>query len=223
FELVDIPLIEYAAGKGKPIILSTGMATIPEIEEAIDTAQKTGNTRLALLKCSSTYPALPEEIDLNTIPYLKERFNLPIGLSDHTTGITTSIAAVALGACIIEKHLTLSRDNPSPDSAFSLEPVEFKEMVQKIRTTRRTTAEINRNITISERETENRRFRRSLFCVKDIKKGELFTKENTRCIRPAYGLHPRYLKDILCKQAACDIQRGIPIDWNMLSNGDKIK
>ena len=221
FELVDIPLILYIAGKGKPVILSTGMATLPEIEEAVESARRANAKQIVLLKCTSTYPAMPEEMQLNTMPYLSERFDLPVGLSDHTQRISSAIAAVSMGACLIEKHFTLSRSVPSPDSAFSLEPAEFKEMVYAIRNTSLSPCEIKRGIVISERESENRKFRRSLFCVKDIKKGELLTKENTRSIRPGYGLHPRHFKDIIGRRVICDIQCGTPLKWDMLSDGDK--
>ena len=216
FELVDIPLIEYAAGKGKPLILSTGMATIDEIEEAVTAAKRVGAAQVALLRCVSTYPALPEEMELGNIPYLMERFGLPVGLSDHTLGIDVPAAAAAAGACIIEKHFTLSRDVPTPDSAFSTEPAEFKEMVRAVRNAGRIKCQIKHEITISQRESESRNFRRSLFVVADIKKGEAFTRKNIRSVRPSYGLHTRYLKDILGRQAARDIKCGTPLDWSLI-------
>jgi N-acetylneuraminate synthase len=216
FELVDIPLIEYIAAKKKPMILSTGMATLSEIEEAVEAARNAGASQVALLKCNSTYPALPEDMELNAIPYLAERFGLAVGLSDHTPGIGVAAAAAAVGACIIEKHFTLSRDVPTPDSAFSVEPAEFKEMVRVVRSAKRIRCEIKCEIGINDRQSESRRSRRSLFAVADIKKGEAFTRENIRSIRPAYGLHTRYLRDILGRKAASDIKCGTPLDWGLV-------
>jgi pseudaminic acid synthase len=215
FEIVDIPLIEYIAGKGKPIILSTGMATLEEIEEAVQAAQKAGTSQIALLKCTSVYPAPPEEMNLHTIPDLAKKFGLPVGLSDHTMGISVPVAAVALGACIVEKHFTLSRSIPSPDSAFSLEPQEFKAMVEAIRTAEKALGEVNYETT--KQEAKSRVFRRSLFVVKDVKAGEVFTEENISSIRPGYGLHPRYLKEVLGRRAAQDIQPGTPLSWELIS------
>lgn len=214
FELVDIPLIEYMASKGKPIILSTGMATRAEIDEAVSAARKAGATQIALLKCTSAYPAPPEDMNLRTIPHLAKKFGVPVGLSDHTLGIAVPVAAVALGACIIEKHFTLSRNVPSPDSAFSLEPDEFRAMVEAIRTAEKALGEVNYEV--SEQEAKSRVFRRSLFVVKDMKAGEIFTEENMRSIRPGYGLPPKYLKDVLGRRAARDIQRGTPIRWDIV-------
>ncbi len=217
FELVDIPLIEYAASKGKPVILSTGMATLAEIEEAVAAAKKAGATQVALLKCTSAYPAPPQEMNLEAIAYLEKKFGLPVGLSDHTIDKNTPSNAVALGACIIEKHFTLSRGNPSPDSAFSLEPDEFKEMAAAARTVKRKPVqEAGGEIKLGKSEAENRNFRRSLFVVADIKKGGAFTKDNIRSIRPAYGLHTRHLRELLGKKAIRDIKRGTPLGWSMV-------
>lgn len=215
FEIVDIPLIEYIASKGKPIILSTGMATLEEIEEAMQAARKPGASQIALLKCTSVYPAPPEEMNLRTIPDLAKKFRLPVGLSDHTMGISVPVAAVALGACIVEKHFTLSRSIPSPDSAFSLEPQEFKAMVEAIRTAEKALGEVNYEIT--KQEAKSRVFRRSLFVIKDVKAGDIFTEENVRSIRPGYGLHPRYLKEVLGRQAMRDIKQGTPLSWELVS------
>ena len=215
FEIVDIPLIEYIASKGKPIIISTGMATLEEIEEAMQAGCKAGASQIALLKCTSAYPAPPEEMNLRTIPDLAKRFRVPVGLSDHTMGTVVPVAAVALGACIVEKHFTLSRSVPSPDSAFSLEPQEFKAMVEAIRTAEKALGEVDYEV--SEQEASSRVFRRSFFVVKDMKKGEVFTEENVRSIRPGYGLHPRYLKDVLGRRAARDVQRGTPLTWELIS------
>jgi len=214
FEIVDIPLIEYIAGKGKPVIISTGMATLEEISEAVQAARSAGASQVALLKCTSAYPALPAEMNLRTIPHLAETFGIPVGLSDHTLGIAVPVAAVALGACIIEKHLTLSRSNPGPDSAFSLEPGEFKAMVDAIRTAEEALGEVSYKV--SEQEAKSRVFRRSLFVVKDTKVGDTFTEENVRSIRPGYGLHPRCLGEVMGARAARNIARGTPLTWDMI-------
>ena len=215
FEIVDIPLIERMARTGKPLIISTGMATLSEIEEAVQTAQRAGATQIALLKCTSAYPAPPEEMNLRTIPHLAEAFGVPVGLSDHTLGIAVPVAAVALGACIVEKHFTLSRDVPGPDSAFSLEPHEFKAMVEAIRTAEKALGEVRYEV--GEQEAKSRVFRRSLFVVKDMKAGEVFTEENVRSIRPGYGLPPKFLKEVLGRRAARDIKRGTPLEWGLVS------
>jgi N-acetylneuraminate synthase len=214
FEIVDIPLIEKMARTGKPLIISTGMATLGEIKEAVQAARNAGATQIALLKCTSAYPSPPEEMNLRTIPHLAESFSVPVGLSDHTLGIAVPVAAVALGACIVEKHFTLSRDIPGPDSAFSLEPHEFKAMVEAIRTAEKALGKVHYGV--SEREAESRVFRRSLFVVKDMKAGEVFTEENVRSIRPGHGLHPRYLKEVLGRRATQDISAGTPLTWSMV-------
>ena len=215
FEIVDIPLIEYIARRGKPIIISTGMATLAEIDEAVQAARGAGASQIALLKCTSGYPASPEEMNLPTIPHLAEAFGVPVGLSDHTLGIAVPVAAVALGACIVEKHFTLSRSIPSPDSAFSLEPQEFEAMVEAVRTAEKALGEVRYEAT--EQEAKSRVFRRSLFVVEDMKAGEVFTEENVRSIRPGYGLHPRYMKDVLGRRAARGVQRGTPLGWDLIS------
>ena len=214
FEIVDIPLIEKMARTGKPLIISTGMATLGEIEEAVLAARKAGASEIALLKCTSAYPAPPEEMNLQTIPHLSEAFGVPVGISDHTLGIEVPIAAVALGACIVEKHFTLSRSVPGPDSAFSLEPQEFKAMVGAIRIAEKALGRVRYGV--SEEEAKSRIFRRSLFVVKDVKAGEVFTKDNVRSIRPGYGLHPRHLRQILGSRAAMDVERGTPFGWEMV-------
>jgi N-acetylneuraminate synthase len=216
FELVDIPLIRKMARTGKPLIMSTGMATVEEIEEAVQTARKAGAEQIALLKCTSAYPALPEEMNLRTIPELSRRFGVPVGLSDHTMGTAVPVAAVALGACIIEKHLTLSRSEPGPDSAFSLEPQEFKAMVDAVRVAEKALGAVN--FGIGTKEANSRVFRRSLFVVQDVKRGEVFTEENIRSIRPGHGLHTRHLSDVLGRSAARDIERGTPLSWDLVSS-----
>ena len=215
FELVDIPLIQKMARTGKPLIMSTGMATLEEIDEALQSARDAGATQIALLKCTSAYPAPPEEMNLRTIPKMQRRFHLPVGLSDHTMGIAVPVAAVALGACIIEKHLTLSRSVPGPDSAFSLEPQEFKAMVDAVRIAEKALGEVH--FGLSEKEKASRAFRRSLFVVEDVKQGEVFTAENVRSIRPGNGLHTRHLNDVLGKSAAHGIKRGTPLSWDFVS------
>jgi pseudaminic acid synthase len=214
FELVDIPLVEYVAGKGKPIIMSTGMASFEEIEEAISSARNAGASEIALLKCTSGYPALPEEMNLKTIPHLSESFDVPVGLSDHTLGIAVPVAAVALGASIIEKHFKLSCSVHGPDTAFSLEPHEFKAMAEAVRVVEKALGRICYDL--SEAEKKNKVFRRSLFIVKDIPAGERLTEENVRSIRPGYGLPPKHLKDVLGRRVKSDIRKGTPLNWEML-------
>ena len=215
FELVDLPLIQRMAATGKPLIMSTGMATLKEIEEAVTTARRAGATQIALLKCTSAYPAPADEMNLRTIPELARRFDVPVGLSDHTIGIAVPVAAVSLGACIIEKHLTLSRTAGGPDSAFSLEPEEFRAMVEGVRTAEKALGSVH--FGVSELESRSRVFRRSLFVVRDLKKGELFTSENVRSIRPGDGLHTRHLTEVLGKTAALDIVQGTPLSWDLVN------
>jgi pseudaminic acid synthase len=217
FEIVDLPLIETVARTGKPLIVSTGMATLHEIREAISAARSAGASQIALLKCTSAYPAQPGEMNLRTIPHLAETFGVPVGLSDHTLGIAVPIAAVALGACIVEKHLTLSRKVSSPDAAFSLEPDEFKQLVEAIRTAEESLGKVHYGV--SGQEIKSRTFRRSLFAVKDIKKAEVFTVENVRSIRPGNGLAPKYLKQILGKRACREIKVGTPLSWKQVGKG----
>jgi N-acetylneuraminate synthase len=214
-ELVDIGLIRKMAATGKPLILSTGMATVEEIEEAVTAARGAGATQIALLKCTSAYPAPELEMNLRTIPELMRRFDVPVGLSDHTMGIAVSVAAVSMGACIIEKHLTLSRAAGGPDSAFSLEPAEFKAMVEAVRTAEKALGTVHFGVT--ERESRSRVFRRSLFVVRNVKRGEKFTADNVRSIRPGHGLHTRHLDEVLGKIASIDIERGTPLSWDLVS------
>jgi len=214
FEIVDIPLIQKIAQTDKPVILSTGMASLAEIEEAVHVIRKEGNDQIALLKCTSAYPVLPEEINLRTISHLAQMFDVPVGLSDHSLGISVPVAAVALGACIVEKHFTLSRKMPGPDSAFSLEPLEFKAMVEAIRETEKALGHVCYEV--SEHEKASQVFRRSLFVVKDMKKGEIFSTENVRSIRPGYGLSPKNIDIILGRKASRDIIRGTPLTWEII-------
>jgi len=215
FENIDTPLLRKVAQTGKPIIVSTGMATLAEIEQAVGTIRETGHDQLALLKCTSAYPAPAEEMNLRTIPHLAEAFGLPVGISDHTLGDAVPVAAVALGACIIEKHLTLSRSNSSPDSSFSLEPQEFKFMVEAVRFAEKALGRIYYGVT--EREVASRIFRRSLFVVRHMLEGEVFSAENVRCIRPGHGLPPKYLEAIIGRRASKNIERGTPLHWDLIS------
>ncbi len=210
FEITDTPLIEYIASKKKPVIMSTGVAALDEIKVAVNTCRKIGNDQLILLKCTSAYPALYEEMNLKVIPDIKKRFNVITGVSDHTLGSSVPIAAVALGACVIEKHFTLDRKLGGPDSAFSLEPDEFKAMVRSVRETEKALGKVTYDL--SERVRKSRAFMRSIFAVRDIKKGEIFTEENIRIIRPGYGLAPKYYKKILGKISSNDINRGTPLN-----------
>lgn len=213
FELVDIPLIEYIASKGRPIIMSTGMGSLAEISDAVDVVKAAG-VPLILLKCTSAYPSPPESMNLRTIPHMAEAFKVPVGLSDHTLGIAVPVAAVAIGACVVEKHVTLSRSTPGPDSAFSLEPQEFKAMVDAVRVVEKSLGQVNYALT--ENETASKCFRRSLFAVADIRAGDKLTKDNIRSIRPGYGLSPKYLEQCIGRVAVQDIDRGTPILWDQL-------
>lgn len=214
FELVDLPLIEYVAKTKKQLILSTGMGTFSEIEEAVNTAKKAGAKDIILLKCVSSYPAKPEEMNLKTIPHMKKRFNCSVGLSDHTLEMSVSIAAVSLGAQVIEKHLTLSREIETPDSFFSIEPQELQVLVKNVRITEEALGKVQYRLT--KGENESRIFRRSLFAVKDIKSGESFTEKNVRSIRPGHGLHPKFLKEIFGKKAKRYIKRGTTLTWKAI-------
>jgi len=214
FELVDTELLRCVAQTGKSVIMSTGMATLAEIDEAVRTLRNAGSGEITLLKCTSAYPAKSEEMNLRTIPHLAEAFGCPVGLSDHTLGIEIPVAAVTMGATVIEKHFTLSRTEGGPDAAFSLEPHEFKAMVQAVRNTEKALGRINYDATVDEQAS--RVFRRSLFVVQDMKKGDVFTPENIRSIRPGHGLAPKYLDQIIGRCATCDISRGTPMDWNYL-------
>lgn len=214
FEITDLPLIAYVAGKGKPVILSTGIATLAEIEEAVDTCRNAGNDRIALLKCTSAYPAPVEEANLRTIPDLQGRFKTVTGLSDHTRGISVPIAAAALGAKIVEKHFILDRTLGGPDASFSLEPAEFAAMAQGVRESEAALGSIRYEL--SEKVHKSREFARSLFVVKEIKPGERFTEENVRSIRPGFGLAPKHLGEVLGKKSKAHIQRGTPLTWALV-------
>lgn len=215
FEIRDIPLLEYIASKGKPIIMSTGIATLSDIDEAIKACKRVGNDNIALLKCTSAYPSPLEDVNLKTIPNIAETFNVIAGLSDHTLGTSVPIAAVALGAKIVEKHFTLCRADGGPDAAFSLEPDELKSLVNSIREAEKALGRVTYDLT--EKMQKSREHSRSLFVVKDVKQGEIFTEENVRSIRPGFGMHPKYLKDVLGKKAKKYVKKGTPLQWGLIS------
>jgi pseudaminic acid synthase len=214
FEITDIPLIEYTASKQKPIIISTGIATLNEIDEAVNACRKVGNNNITLLKCTSQYPAPLEEANLLTIPDMRKRFGVNVGLSDHTIGDIAAITAVSLGAKMIEKHFILDKTIGGPDAEFSMEPADFKKMVDFIRTVEKVLGKVNYDITPKIEKSRN--FARSLFIVENIKKGEFFTNKNIRSIRPGYGLSPKYLPEILGKKAIQDIEKGTPMQWEFV-------
>ena len=212
FELVDIPLLEYVAAKNKPIIMSTGMGTLEEIQEAVDAIYSTGKRQLALMKCSSAYPAKPEEMNLRTMQDLKERFGVPVGLSDHSMGAFSAATAVAMGANLIEKHFCISRAVKNPDSSFSMEPQEFREMVEQVREVEKAMGSVQYGV--SRQEESNACFRRSLFVVEDIAAGEVLTPEKIRSIRPAYGLKPKHYQEVLGRTAKRALRRGTPLSFD---------
>ena len=214
FEIVDLPLIRKVASTRKPLIMSTGMSSEEEIREAIEAFRHAGGNQLALLKCTSAYPATPDSMNLRTISHMSQIFEVPIGISDHTLGIEVPAAAVALGASIVEKHLTLSRQRSSPDSAFSLEPDEFKQMVDSVRIVEKAVGSVKYGP--CESEKSSRVFRRSLFVVKDMRARERFSMDNVRSIRPGFGLAPKYLDEILQLRAKKSIERGTPLSWDMV-------
>lgn len=213
FELVDIPLIRYIASKNKPIILSTGMGTIEEVGEAVDAIREYHNC-ITLLRCASAYPAVTDEMNLLTIRDMRERFGTQVGLSDHSMGSLGAVTAVALGASVIEKHFCMSRSIDNPDSSFSMEPAEFRQMVLDIRDVEKAMGTISYGPTSQEKG--NVIFRRSIFAVRDIREGELLTEENIRVIRPGYGLKPKFYNEVLGKRVKTDIAFGTPLNWNMM-------
>lgn len=214
FEIVDIPLVEYVASKGKPVILSTGIAGKEEVAEAVETCRKVGNNQIALLKCTSAYPTPLDQVNLMTLTDIKESFKTVVGISDHTMSSLVSVASIPLGARIIEKHFVLDKGIDSPDSSFSLTPDEFKSLVKDVRDTEKILGSVTYELT--EKSKRSREHARSLFVVEDIKAGEIFTESNVRSIRPAFGLHTRHLKDILGKQAKVDIEKGTPLKWELV-------
>jgi pseudaminic acid synthase len=214
FEIVDLPLIQRAAKTGKPLIMSTGIASLGEIGEAVETARAAGCREIALLHCTSGYPTPPEESNLRTIPHLAEAFGAVAGLSDHTPGTAVPVAAVALGASVIEKHFTLRRADGGPDSAFSLEPEELTDLVVNCRTAWTALGKVNYELEASEKGSKI--FRRSLYAVKDIPAGATLTADNVRSIRPGHGLPPKHLPDVLGRRAGRAIARGTPLAWSLL-------
>jgi len=214
FELVDIPLIEYVASKGKPIIMSTGMATLAEIDEAVRAIRRQGNDQIVLLRCASAYPAITDEMNLMTMKNMSETFGVPVGLSDHSMGSVGAVTAVALGAKVIEKHFCLDRAIENPDSSFSMNPEEFKQMVSDIRQAEKAIGIVKYGPT--NQESTNLTFRKSIFCTADIKAGEVITEKNIRVIRPGYGMEPKYYKEVLGQVALCDIKRGTPLKLDMI-------
>ena len=214
FEAIDLPLIEYVARTGKPMIISTGMASLSEMEEAVETAKQAGCSQLALLHCVSRYPAPAHEYNLRTLVDMQSRFGLVVGLSDHTLDNTTAIASVALGACLIEKHVTLDRTGGGPDDSFSLEPPELTALCRDAKTAWLALGQVNYVLMDSERESV--KHRRSLYVVKDIAAGEVFSDQNVKSIRPGYGLAPKYWDNVLGKKAKFDITSGTALSWEML-------
>ncbi|MBL8992093.1 MAG: pseudaminic acid synthase, partial [Spirochaetia bacterium] len=216
FEITDLPLIEYLAKKGKPVILSTGIATLADIEAAVSTCRNAGNEHVTLLKCTSAYPAPLEGMNLKMIPVLAQTFGVPVGLSDHTPGSVAAVAAVALGACLIEKHFILDRKLGGPDASFSMEPAEFAKMVKQVRDTEKTLGNVTWELTPAVKKS--REFSRSLYASKPIPKGASLTKENVRCVRPAFGLAPKHFTEIIGRKAAADIAPGTPLRWGLLED-----
>lgn len=214
FEITDIPLIEYIAKMGKPIIFSTGIAKKEDIELVVEACKKHNNEKLVILKCTSAYPAPVEEANLKTIPDIADRFQTIVGLSDHTLGSDVVIASVALGAKVIEKHFIIDRSQGGPDSKFSMEPEEFRQMVDSVRTVEKALGKVTYELT---RKAENgRELSRSLFVVEDVKKGQELTERNVRSIRPGYGMHPKHYFEVMGKKSSKDIKRGTPLDWDLI-------
>lgn len=219
FEITDIPLIEYAASKMKPIVLSTGIAQIEDIELAIDTCREVGNDDITLLKCTSSYPAPIEEANLSMIKDMAERFRVKTGLSDHTIGSIAPIVAITQGATMIEKHFILDRSIGGPDAAFSMDEKEFAQMVKDVRMAESSLGTISYNLT--QKQQDNRCFARSLYVAEDMKAGETITEQNVRSVRPGYGLHPKYYKQIIGKTINCSLSLGDRITWDVINNANR--
>jgi pseudaminic acid synthase len=215
FEITDIPLIEYVASKGKPVIISTGIADLSDIELAIETCHKAGNKDITILKCTSAYPARLEDANLITIPDIISRFGVKSGLSDHTLGTEAPSLAVAMGATVIEKHFILDKSIGGPDAHFSLDEKEFKAMVDVVRLTEKMMGKIDYEMT--EKKKKSREFSRSLFVAENISKGEIITEKNIRSVRPGHGLHPKHYYEVLGKVATCDIKKGTPFSFGLVS------
>lgn len=214
FENTDLPLIRKVASTGKPMIISTGMATVAEIDDAVRAARESGCKEIVLLKCTSTYPASPENANILTIPHMQKLFDCQVGLSDHTLGIGVAVASVALGATVIEKHVTLSRADGGVDAAFSIEPTEMKTLVTETKHAWQALGQVKYGSTINEKSSIM--YRRSLYVVEDMKKGAIFTEKNLRVIRPGYGLAPKYYDHILGKKVRRDIKKGTPLNWDLI-------
>ena len=214
FESIDIPLIKAVAATGKPVIISTGMATIAEIDEAVTAARSSGCKDLVLLKCTSSYPASPENTNLMTIPHMRQLFGCEVGLSDHTLGIAAAVAATALGATVIEKHFVMARSEGGVDAAFSLEPAEFKSLVEEVSRARLALGDVHYGPTDSE--VRGRTRRRSLYIAQDLEKGATLTPANLRRIRPGLGLPPKYYDTLLGRQVSRTVKRGTPVTWDLL-------
>jgi N-acetylneuraminate synthase len=214
FEIVHLPLIRKVAATGKPLIISTGMATLAEVDEAVAAAREAGCRQLALLKCTSTYPASPESSNVVTVPHLRRMFGCEVGLSDHTMGVGAAIAAVAHGATLLEKHFTLARADGGVDSAFSLEPAELRSLV--VESERAWLALGRVSYGASEAEGASKRFRRSIYIVSDLRAGDLLTRENLRCIRPGFGLPPKFYETLLGRRVNRDVGKGTPMGWDLL-------
>ena len=214
FENNHIPLIKKVASTGKPIIMSTGMASVSELDQAVKAIRAEGSNNIILLKCTSSYPATPEDSNIITIPNMRDLFNCQVGLSDHTLGIGVSVASVSLGATVIEKHFTLSRSDGGVDAAFSMEPKEMKNLVKEAKRAWQSLGKITYEPT--EKEKKSMKFRRSIYVSKDMKKGDVFNKENVKIVRPGFGLHPRYIDDLLGKKVSCDVKKGMAVGWEMV-------
>ena len=216
FEITDVPLIEYCASKGKPVILSTGIATLADIEKAVEACRRVGNDRIALLKCTSSYPAPAEQANLLTIPHMAQTFGVAAGLSDHTVGWAVPVAAVAIGARIVEKHFTLDRAAGGVDSAFSLEPAEFRQMVDGIRTAERALGRVD--YSMSEGKRASRRYARSLFVTRDVRRGERLNADNVRSVRPGHGMAPETFRNMEGRKFAADVPKGTPLALELLEH-----
>jgi len=214
FEITDIPLIEYTASKGKPMIISTGIATYEDIQLAVDNCRAVGNNDITILKCTSAYPAPIEEANLIMMQQFAKDFDVKVGLSDHTLGITLPVVATMLGASVIEKHFILDKSIGGPDAAFSLDEKEFSQMVKAIREAEQSIGDVSYELT--KKQKSGKQFSRSLYVAQDVKKGEIVTKENVRSVRPGYGLHPKYLKDILGKTFNSNIEKGTALSLEMV-------
>ena len=214
YEIRDIPLIQRVARTGKPVIMSTGIATLRDIHEAVEACRREGNDQIALLKCTSAYPSPYEEMNLRVIPNMEQTFGCVCGLSDHTLGTEVALASVAMGAGIVEKHMTLKRADGGVDAAFSMEPEEFAGMIQQIRNIEAAMGQVSYELT--EKQIAGRALGRSLFIAEDIRLGEVFTEKNIRSVRPAAGLAPKYYTDILGRKAASDLKKGEPLSWEMV-------